>query len=73
MCPLIKEALSVIGTLNRNSSRTGPLFLNSHSERLSGPRCRFEPALEAAGIKDFTWHCLRHTFACRLVMSGVDS
>jgi len=32
----------------------------------------FERALQAAGIADFTWHCLRHTFASRLVMAGVD-
>jgi integrase len=32
----------------------------------------FNKALKRAGIEDFTWHCLRHTFASRLVMKGVD-
>jgi site-specific recombinase XerD len=25
-----------------------------------------------AGLSGFTWYCLRHTFASRLVMAGVD-
>jgi site-specific recombinase XerD len=36
------------------------------------PRRWFEPVLKDAKIANFSWHCLRHTFASRLVMAGVD-
>jgi len=32
----------------------------------------YEPALGQAGIQGATWHTLRHTFASRAVMAGVD-
>jgi site-specific recombinase XerD len=32
----------------------------------------FEKALRSAGIKNFHWHDLRHTFASRLVMANVN-
>jgi integrase len=36
------------------------------------PRRWFEPVLKDAKVASFSWHCLRHTFASRLVMAGVD-
>jgi integrase len=35
-------------------------------------RTAFERAVRLAGLADFTFHDLRHTFASRLVMAGVD-
>jgi len=32
----------------------------------------FNEALAEARVKDYSWHCNRHTFASRLVMAGVD-
>jgi site-specific recombinase XerD len=51
--------------------RTG----STATPNLSGartPRAWFEAAVKTAKIEGFTWHCLRHRFASRLVMSGAD-
>ncbi len=48
-----------------NAGRT-PLNANNFVNRV------FKPALSKAEISDFHWHDLRHTFASRLTMAGVD-
>jgi site-specific recombinase XerD len=41
-------------------------------EPLQGYKHWFEPGVEKAGVRDFTWYRMRHSFASRLVMKGVD-
>src|SRR2546425_13187528 len=54
------------------SSGQGRVFVNMQGEPLKGYKHWFDPAVREAGISFFTWYCLRHTFASRLVMAGVD-
>lgn len=48
------------------------LFHSKRDGLIKNPRKWFATALEQAEIEDVTWHTLRHTFASRLVMAGVD-
>ena len=43
-----------------------------NNERLTGNRHWFEDAVKKAGVRDFTWHCLRHTFGSRLASKAID-
>jgi len=70
--PLNATALSALAALRKRGDGTGPVVRNLDGESLAGPRHWFEPALPKAKVRRFSWHCLRHTFASRLVMAGVD-
>ncbi len=70
--PLNSIALAAFQELFGRSSGEGRVFVNIHGEPLQGYKHWFEPAVSEAGLSGFTWYCLRHTFASRLVMAGVD-
>ena len=69
---LNQTALAAFEQLFARSNGEGFVFTNGRFEHLLNSRHWFEPAVEKAKIADFTWHCLRHTFASRLTMAGVD-
>jgi integrase len=70
--PLNATASAALVALRERGDGTGPVIRNLKGLPLSDPRHWFEPALRMAKVWDFSWHCLRHTFASRLVMAGVD-
>jgi integrase len=62
---LNSRALALMKMLYERSLGSGRVFIAKRPDW-------FRDAIREAGIKDFTWHCLRHTFASRLIMAGVD-
>ena len=48
------------------------VFSNADGNPVKSIRTAFEKAVLLAGLKDFTFHDLRHTFASHLVMNGTD-
>jgi integrase len=70
--PLNSIALGAFQELFARSRGQGRVFVNIHGEPPRGYKHWFGPAVLQAGVSGFTWYCLRHTFASRLVMAGVD-
>lgn len=64
----VKDALhGIIRSIN-----SPYVFTDEKGNRFGNIRKSFNSALRRAGIKDFHFHDLRHTFASQLVMEGVD-
>jgi integrase len=64
--PLNDVAISALKRLRDQAGEREAVF------DIKDPREWFKSATAEAGVTCLTWHCLRHTFASRLVMAGVD-
>lgn len=69
MNQLLTDLLKSVNLANNQGDR---VFCNRDGMPYRSFRSAFERAVQKAEIKDFTFHDLRHTFASRLVMAGVD-
>jgi len=71
--PLNSEALQVLQMCKAQSANAkGFVFANEQGEPFSTIKKGWAALLKAAEIENFRWHDLRHHFASRLVMAGVN-
>lgn len=70
--PLNKEALSALREWRKNTNSNELVFPNKDAKRLNNVKRSWATILRMADIKNFRWHDMRHHFASRLVMAGVD-
>ena len=67
--PLSQDAFLLLANLGPKD--TGPVFTRN-GQPIGSIKTAWNAALRRAGIRDFRWHDLRHTFGSRMVASGVD-
>jgi integrase len=70
--PLNSIARDTFKELQYGSAGQGRVFIGERGKPLRKPRHWWKKVLEEAGVEDYRWHDIRHTFASRLVMAGVD-
>lgn len=71
--PLNNEAMAVLKSWQEQNNRFGGLvFPNDDGLPFDNVDTSWKNVLTDAGIQNFRWHDLRHDFASKLVMAGVD-
>ena len=63
---------TTLKAVKMEASTEGSVFRTPQGGPCHNFRTACERAVQQAGLEDFTFHDLRHTFASRLVMAGVD-
>lgn len=70
--PLNTEALNVLKSWRKQTNTIDLVFPNKDGNRFDTVKKGWKAIIDAAEIKNFRWHDMRHHFASRLVMAGVD-
>lgn len=70
--PMNQVLTATLKTVKLQRVEGEEVFCNRQGTPYRSFRTAFERAVRQADIADFTFHDLRHTFASRLVMAGVD-
>jgi len=70
--PLNDEAKSTLIQWKAQQGETQHVFTGQDDQPITDFKTAWHNLLEKAEIKNFRWHDMRHHFASRLVMAGVD-
>jgi integrase len=70
--PMNAEVLEILRKWKAQGIGTGLVFPGKDGAPMDNIQTSWEGLLKDAGITEFRWHDLRHTFASKLVMAGVD-
>jgi len=70
--PMNDVAYGVLEDWQKQTGKTGLVFKNSAGKRFDHVNSAWRRIMKEAGITNFRWHDLRHSFASKLVQAGVD-
>jgi len=70
--PMMDQVKEVLVRLAIGKTDADRIFVNRNGQPLKSVRTVFEAAMARAGLKDFRFHDLRHTYASDFLLSGGD-
>jgi integrase len=70
--PMNRDLTATLRVVRMTAVGNGPVFCTPQGASYQSFRTAFDRVIHKAGITGLTLHDLRHTFASRLVMQGID-